>query len=536
MGTRDLLFVGLIVGGTMALGASLYPPRLARQPVNVQGRGATQDPGVTQAARAVDAAFHRLWEAEEVRPVKPASELAVIRRLSLALTGSIPSLEELRGLEAVQPGQKIAYWTTTLLRDRRTADYLAERLARAYIGTEGGPFIVFRRRRFVTWLSDQLHENRPYDQIVRELIQGDGIWTDRPATNFITVTYDPELKVVEPERLAGRVSRAFLGARIDCAQCHDHPFAPWKQRDFQGLAAFFGKTESGLTGIHEGESEYKPTDRKTLEAKVVEPRAPFLPELLPSQGNRRQRLAAWVTNPRNNALPRATVNRMWALLLGKALVEPVDNVVHAEEVPEALGILADDFAAHGFDLQRLIRVIAATEVFRLESAGDPEPSEAQERAWAVFPMTPLRPEQIVGAITQSASLTTIDGQSPILVRLIRFFGEIDFVKRFGDSGEEELDPHAVTIPQRLLLMNGELIREQTKPDLFHAASRIASFARDDRSAVEVAYMTVLTRSPTPEELDHFARGLEGTTGDARGERVSDMVWTLLNATESSWNH
>lgn len=535
MGTRDLLFIGMVIGGATALGASLYPSRIPDR-VEIRSQSVAPDADLKAAVDRVNQSFRSKWEAEGLRSAAPASWLTMVRRLSLALTGSIPSLEEIRRLERVPQERRVEVWVEALLNDRRTSDYVAERLARAFVGTEGGPFLVFRRRRFVTWLSDQIHDGRPYDQVVRDLIASDGIWTDRPATNFVTVTYDPDKKVVDPERLAVRVSRSFLGARLDCARCHDHPFASWKQGDFQGLAAFFGKAESGFTGIHEGSSEYQPTDRKTGKERVVEPRVPFQPELLPATGNRRERLARWVTDPRNTSLPRATVNRVWALMFGKPLVEPVDDVMAAEETPEALTILADDFARHGYDLRRLFRAIALTEVFGLDSGAVPEPTEAAENAWAVFPLTPLRPEQVVGALVQSATLTTIDGESPILVRLGKFFGESAFVKRYGDYGEDELTIHPSTIPQRLLLMNGELVRERTKPDLFNAGSRIASYAPTDRAAVEVAYLTVMTRPPTPEELAHFEPKLAGTTGQTRGERMSDLIWTLVNATEFSWNH
>jgi hypothetical protein len=538
MGTRDLLFAGLVLGGVAALGASLAPLRVTRKaqiPAPAPAPAPTDD-GLKETVRQVDEAFRKRWAAEGLHPAPPAPEMAVVRRLSLVLTGTIPSLEEIRGLEALPEGRKASTWVEALLRDRRSADYLAERVARAFVGTEGGPFIVYRRRRFLTWLSDQLFENRPYDRVVRDLIASDGIWTDRPATNFVTVTYDPDKKAVNPERLAGRVTRAFLGARIDCAQCHDHPFAQWKQADFQGLAAFFGKAESGLTGIHEGTSEYEPTDRKTGKPRAVEPKVPFLPELLPAEGNRREQLARWVTARGNPAFARATVNRVWALMFGRALVEPVDDLPEADELPEPLVALADDFAAHDYDLRRLVRAVASTEVFRLDSAAVPEPTEAQDEAWAVFPVTPLRPEQVVGALSQSASLTTIDGDSPILVRLIKSLSESGFIKRYGDGGEDELEPHSGTIPQRLLLMNGEMVRERTKPDLFNAGNRIAIFAPTDRAAVEVAYLTVLTRRPTPEETSHFEAKLAGTRGQARNERMADLIWTLVNSTEFSWGH
>src|SRR5262249_47931388 len=142
------------------------------------------------------------------------------------------------------------------------------------------------------------------------------------------------------ERLAARVARAFLGVRLDCAQCHNHPFQSWKQGDFQGLAAFFGQTEQGFTGIHEGDGELRLENRKSGKLDTIAPRVPFNPELLPSDGNRRGQLARWVTDPRNPYFARATVNRVWALLLGRPLIEPVDDLTIADEIPMALELLA----------------------------------------------------------------------------------------------------------------------------------------------------------------------------------------------------
>jgi len=133
--------------------------------------------------------------------------------------------------------------------------------------------VKFRRRRFTIWLSDAILENRLYDTVVRDLVADQGLWTDHPATNFVSVTISEETEIPDPERLAARVSRAFLGVRLDCAQCHDHPCQPWKQADFRGLAAFFGSVHSNLRGVRDGESMYHPLDRKTKQAVTVEPLA-----------------------------------------------------------------------------------------------------------------------------------------------------------------------------------------------------------------------------------------------------------------------
>jgi hypothetical protein len=202
----------------------------------------------------INSEFQKHWQTKGLPHALRTSELAVVRRLSLALTGTIPSVEEIRALEQVDPEDRIPWWVAHLLEDRRYADYVAERLARAYVGTEDGPFILFRRRRFVTWLADHLHRNTRYDNIVTELISDTGLWNSSPAVNFVTVTAQQNQDNKPDEiRLAARTTRAFLGMRIDCLQCHDDKMEKvtimedgqprgGTQQDFHHLAAFFGET------------------------------------------------------------------------------------------------------------------------------------------------------------------------------------------------------------------------------------------------------------------------------------------------------
>ncbi len=537
MWARNLLFLGLVASGIAALGFVLYPP--ARPP-----RARHFDPGVFHQAsfssvvENVNGAIRQGCSEQQLEIAPPASELAVIRRLALALTGTIPSLQEIRQLEAQPADERLQWWLTGTFQDRRYGDYFAERLARTYVGTENGPFIVFRRRRFVTWLSDEVMQNRPYDRLVRQLIASDGVWTDKPAVNFITVTKE-ENKDPNRERLAGRVTRAFLGIRLDCAQCHNHPFQRWKQHDFQGLAAFFGQTHAGTIGIYDGKGDYTVENRKTGVQETIEPDVPFLQELLPAEGTRRDRLARWLTDPRNPYFARAIVNRIWALMFGRPMVDPVDDLGSVEEVPPALQMIADDFVSHGYDLQRLIRVMAATEAFQRDSAADFEITEAHERAWAAFPLTRLRPDQVADSVIQAAVLPTVNAGSHFFAKVGQFFSENDFIKRYGDTGEDEFDGHGGTIPQRLLMMNGQLVSARTKEDglaLMNAPSQISLLAADDRTAVETAFLAVLTRRPTHEEATHFEQELAGRRGNERNQCLDDLFWILLNSTEFSWDH
>ena len=507
----------------------------------------------------VNSFFAKRWAGENLQPVKQADELAVLRRITLALMGTVPSLEEIRAFEQDSGPDRLQRWTARFLHDRRYAEYFAERLARGFVGVEGGQFIVYRRDRFLNWLSGQLEANRPYPELVREMIAGNGLWTDEPEVNFVMAGYD-DGEGFNKNKLAGRAVRAFLGQRIDCAQCHDHPFDHWKQNEFAGLAAHFGQLKLSPVGVREDRDlKFEVEDRHTLEKKVVEPAVPFGDQWEPTKGTRRERLAAWVTHPENRRLERAIVNRVWGLLFGRSWIEPVDDLpdpsgdeiagpkVDGAKHPKTmkpgeqdlLDVLGADFREHGYDLRRLIEVIVASKPFLLESKSDVDDASRLDRMkehFAIFPLTRLRPEQIIGALLQASSLTTIDQNSHLISRLIKLTRSNDFVKEYGDLGENELEDRAGTIPQALLRMNGNLVSETIDAKPFTASGRISQMAPDDTKRLELCYLVCLTRRPTPEESAYFLPVLEENRPQRRGLVVEDLYWTLFNSPEFAWNH
>jgi len=490
------------------------------------------------ATAEVDDWLENSWRQAELSPPETADDLTVLRRLSLALHGMVPSLEEIRQFQADDQPHKLERWTARMLDDPRFADYFAERLSKVFVGSEEGQLIIFRRDRLVDWLSEEIREDRPYDNTVRYLIGGKGLWTGQPEVNFLTAARVDE--DFDENKLAGRTVRAFLGQRIDCAQCHDHPFGEWTQAQFEGLAAHFGQV--GLTpfGVEDKPQDYVVQDRETLEDRTVAPSVPFSPQWLPQTGSRREQLAAWVTHPENRRFRRATVNRVWGLLFGRAWSQPVDDLADPPPLdsPDLLDILGDDFAAHDYSLKYLAATITATKAFRAAStyAGDPDKLAAAEANWAVFPLVRLRPEQMIGSLLQAASVQTIDRNAHWTIRAIRLIREGDFLREYGDLGDEELSERGGTIPQRLVLMNGSLVRELMEQNIFSSVGRVAAMAPTDRACVETAYLICLTRLPSEEEAEHFLGQLEGTKDKRRGRVVEDIYWTLLNVTEFSWNH
>ena len=537
----------LFLGGSLAVaswltGRLIHPPEFGEP--RTSGAAVSDSAGFQQTVHRVEEAWQTEWHSAGVVPVGPASDLTVARRLALALTGTVPSLEEIRALEKHHGNEAVQWWLSHLFEDRRSSDYLAERFARVLVGIEDGPFVLYRRHRLVSWLSDRIQVNQPYDALVREIITAQGIWTSRPEVNFVTVTVDPNNQDEGPDeqKLAGRVTRAFLGVRLDCVQCHDDKLGgSWKQSDFHQLASFFAGTELSLAGIRDNPAHtygYRylgKTDKQPVPARV-----PFNEELLPDNGSLRERLAIWVTHPENRAFARTLVNRTWAILFNRPMIKPVDSIPLSGPLPTSMEILVDDFTEHRFDLQRLVRIIASTRLFQMESRSpdlqNPVSSQ-QELQFASFPLTRLRPEQIASSLLQSASLKTIDAESHVLRRIQRFFQQNDFIKRYGDIGKDEFDEFGGTIPQRLLLMNGGLIHERTREDLFlNAATRIGALAPNEASAVDAAYLVTLTRRPTPEERSYFITRWKQSPRVKRSEQMEDLFWTLINSTEFSWNH
>ncbi|MEZ6126263.1 MAG: DUF1549 domain-containing protein [Planctomycetaceae bacterium] len=533
---------------------------------------------MTDSVSRVDEWLEQTWADRGIRPAAEADDMTVYRRLSLALHGTIPSLEEIAVFRKDDRVNRLERWLEKLLQDDRFADYFADRLERVLTGVDEGQFIVFRRDRLRHWLGEQLRADRPWQEVVMELIAAEGLWTSQPASNFITAASIPE-EGIDVNELAGRTVRAFLGQRIDCAQCHNHPFDIWKQTDFEGLAAFYGQARVKVGGVIDCEvEEGKPVEYRIIDpgsdtGRVIDPVVPFHAEWLGQDGSRRQRLAEWVTHPGNRRFERAIANRIWGLMFGRAWYDPVDDLPHPDSAEaqkvSLLDVLGAEFRRSGGSLKSLIRTIALSKAFRLRSDA-PEAAEdeyAQMKSeWAVFPLSRLRPEQMIGSIFQAGHIRTIDQQSNMFVRFARFFNENDFLKEYGDATDDELLQQSGTIPQALLRMNGKFTREQSETGPFSAAGQILRFSGDNESVVNNCFLACLTRQPTTEERTYFSAelGKYRVVGDsrsadsetlqtetdqqeddrARGDRsnaglanqvVEDLYWVLFNSPEFSWN-
>ncbi|MCH2181820.1 MAG: DUF1549 and DUF1553 domain-containing protein [Mariniblastus sp.] len=546
---KDIFLVACGLTGASLVGLLLLRSEPLEQPETFRP-GGKQRQRIAEVARRIDDQFLAVYRQEGLEMADRADELTVVRRAALGLAGTLPSVEEIRELQRIETGHQVDWYVSRLLEDQRSSHYLAERFARVFVGVEEGPFLVFRRRRFVSWLEEQWLANRPYDQVVRQLLIDDGIWTDSPAVNFYTynIIQGGDEAKPDPVRLAGRTSRAFLGMRIDCLQCHDDFLGNINlnsaedpqsglQLDFHQLASFFGDVENSLVGIRDNSSaptyQYRLLDDEEEEA--IQPRVPFNRELDTGQGNLRHRLANWVTHPENLPFARVTVNRMWAVMFGRGLVDPVDDIPLEGPFPRVMEILADDFIENGYDLHRLVRIIASTRAFQTKSDADFEVTEGHDENWAVFPLVRLRPEQVAGSVIQSTSLVTIDSTAHILTRLAGFGQQAEFINRYGDPGEDEFLERGETVTQRLLMLNGNMIQGYVSNGL-NSPAHVGFLSPDPRTALEAVYLATLTRLPTDVETEHFCSELRELNGQAYNQKIQDIYWTLINSVEFGWNH
>ncbi len=539
----------LVAFGYLASGLSDVPQqRVAVDDLAKTNPVAEATDSLTSTIKLVDQQWTQTLADKGFESADRADWLTVCRRMSLSLVGSGLSLEEIRRLESLPESEREQKHLEDLLEDPRFHHYWAERWARYLVGTDEGQFVTYRRRRFRIWLTDVFASNKPYDEFVQQLITAKGLWTDQPEVNFLTATFDSNDGKPDPIRLAARTSRAFLGLRIDCLQCHDDFLGNVNlgdvdepreglQTDFHQLAAFYTSAKmNGLQGVKNGDVEYNYKYLDDTEETAVEASVPFYPELLPEEGDPRERLARWVTHPENSQAARAAVSHVWALMYGRPFGEAVDNLPLDESVNPMIDVLADDFVNNGFDVRRLISLIARSSAFRVNSRTDKfEVLPKHEYSHAVFPLVRLRPEQVAGSIIQAARIKKTDRESSVFLQLQTFAGANDFVTSYGDIGEDEFTTDNVTITQRLLMMNGNMLGELINGNpVLNSTGHINMFTGDDAHAVETVYLCALNRYPSEVEKAHFVQRM----GEAvnRDDAIEDLFWVLLNSSELATNH
>ncbi|HVW02441.1 MAG TPA: DUF1549 and DUF1553 domain-containing protein, partial [Planctomycetaceae bacterium] len=471
-----------------------------------------------------------------IHPSGSASDAEFLRRVSLDITGRLPAADEARAFLNDQRTDRRARLVDDLLRRPEYADYWALkwsdvlRVDRQTLGHR-------RAQAYYRWIRDGFASNKPWDQFCRELLTADGPLNDAPAASFYKV-------VNQPGAQASTVSQAFLGIRIECAQCHHHPFDRWSQADYLGMQSFF--TQVSLASNSSGERLVTSTDRATTHPRTGATIFAYalgtaMPEAQPA-GDRRRLLADWMTSPENPWFARNLVNRVWAHFLGRGLVDPVDDVrlTNPATNEELLDALARHFVEHHYDIHDLIRTITSSRVYQLSSTPNAA-NERDEQNYSRAYLKRLDAEVLLDAVCQTTGVPEKFPGVPSGSRAVQLWdSQVPhyFLKLFGRPSrvtacecERTVEP---SVAQVLHVLNSPEIQGK----LSHAGGRIAEWSRsgaEPASLVDELYLTFYSRFPESEERAAGIAHLQRTDAN-RQQLLEDLAWSLLNTPEFLFNH
>jgi hypothetical protein len=491
----------------------------------------------------VDDQLAALWQSNGIRPVGPASDAEFMRRVYLDLTGRIPSVSEVQEFLDDTSTNRRELLVDRLLTHRDHATHLAAVWREVLLPNDVDLTRLGGAAKFDEWLAERFSENVPYDKVVRELLLAEGRVSESGPLLFYAALR------LNPEELAARTSRAFLGVRMECAQCHDHFFdESISQRDFWSFAAFFarisrprGKMEmtSPVLAVRDNqEGDVTIPDSE----EVVRPRLPLTAIELddsPDGPTRRAQLVDWLTSKSNGHFARATVNRVWSHLFGRGLVEPVDDMRPANVpiAPEVLDTLSRDFAASGFDLRRLLRALVLTNTYQLSSRCE-ESDPARTLHFAQMNIKSFTAEQLYDCISVASGRRAETVRSMDIAGLERFsdMSRQAFVEQFRAPQGQATDYQA-GIPQALTLMHGGLIHSATDLATSGLLKSLAAPFFTDEQRLDTLFLSTLSRYPQETEREVMLKPINAASNDKEKQQaLGDVLWALLNSAEFTLNH
>jgi hypothetical protein len=542
--------------GLAALCLGLSWGRLAADPTPAASRenAATAEVLDAQAlADRIDRHIDARLTERGVKPAAPADDAEFLRRVYLDLTGRIPRVADARAfLEDKSPDKR-----------RRLVDRLLDSPQYvAHFGTTWTGIILPQSNNqfqnfafaFKPWIEKQVREDVPYDKMVRELLatpfnnnqpglRGAVVQRLGPQGGPVTPLAYYQANELKPENLASSSSRVFLGVRLECAQCHDHPFTSWKRKQFWEYAAFFAGTQpprrvvQGRVVQQAADPNARtikiPNTEKVVEARFLDGAAPKFQDGV----NSRVTLADWVTSESNPYFARTGANRVWAHFFGIGVADPVDDEPTEENPvshPQLLDELTSQFVAHKFDVKYLIRAITSSKAYQRTSAVT-DPASAEPRLFARVPLRGMTPEQLFDSLAQATGYR--DGfTGPVQARFNPQVPRAQFLAKF--ASQERRTETQTSILQALSLMNGKFIADATSLGRSTTLAAVVDAPfMDTARRIETLYLATLTRLPRPEEAARMAAYVEsgGASGD-RNAALADVFWVLLNSSEFILNH
>lgn len=489
----------------------------------------------------VDAKLRKL----RIQPSPASGDAAFLRRVFLDLTGQVPTPDEVRAFLAdpaasrlkrsriidklIARSSYVDHWTL------KWGDLLQS--SRKYLGEKG----VYG---FREWIRESVASNKPYDKMVREMLTSGGSTYEQPAANYYRVTRDAKPTME-------KTTQVFLGVRMVCAQCHDHPFERWTQNQYYEMAAFFSATglrpgyEVGEEILYNLRSDYEmkhPKDGRIVPPQVLLASAgtPALPSSLDPK-SRRDAVAAWITSPSNPFFAKAIVNRVWSYFLGKGIIDPVDDIraSNPPSNPALLDALAKDFLEHNFDLQHLMRTIAGSRVYQASIVTNEWNEHDRDNFSHAVPRR-LSAEQLMDAVAAAAGARPRFPEMPEDTSAEQLpdphVGKDGFLDLFGRPSREsacECERRAdLSLPQALNLVNGKTISDAAADPKGRIATAVLA-GKSDAALVEELYLASFSRLPSKAETDDAVRYL---SAGPRAARAQDLLWALLNSKAFLYNH
>jgi hypothetical protein len=490
-------------------------------------------------ARRIDEAIDARLRTENVAASPRCDDAEFLRRVYLDLTGHIPSAEQAVAFLDSRAADKRAKLIDELL---ASADYGKHQAdiwqALLMPRTSDNRFLPFNK--MTAWLETRFNNNVPWDRLVRDILTAEGDLEKNGAVVYY-------LANAAPDKLTDNATRMFLGVQLQCAQCHNHPFTDWKQDAYWGMAAFFTKVrivgaprqvirQGGTLAINEngkGRPIRLPISAKRVPPKFLQGDAPKVA----AEGAYRPLLAEWMTDKKNPYFSRAMVNRLWAQLFGRGLVNPIDDMHDGNKAshPQLLADLSAEFAANGFDVKQFLRSVCNSETYQRTSKPVAGNRDAGAELFSRMAIKVLTPEQLYDSLTQilgapnQANFQRRLGNAVQAAVRRNLTPRTLFVAFFKGDENAEATEYQAGIPQVLRMMNG--------PQMNNAAllTPLLQSGKTTEQIVEHLYLTVLSRRPTGHERERTLALLRKHVDEPR-QAYGDILWVLLNSSEFTLNH
>jgi len=474
-----------------------------------------------------------------------------IRRATLDITGRLPTAEEMKDFLASKEAGKRAQLVDRLLDSPEYAEYFANKWSSLLRNQRTQPTYARGSYLFWSWIRDSIADNKPFDQFSREIVAASGNLDQHPPVAWYR-------QVKEPKTQMEDVAQLFLGTRMQCAQCHHHPFEKWSQQDYYGFAAFFANVNRKAATAKDEEIIFN--KRGTAQMTNIRTKQPVMPTSLGSEALKlrpeqdpRLALADWMSRKDNPFFAHTLVNRYWKHFFNRGLVEPEDDMRETNPPvnPELLSAMAAEFVKSGYDLKALVRSITTSTTYQLSATPNQYNAKDRQNFSRYYPKR-LNAEVLYDAVNRLLDVeSTFAGQAPgtrAVALPDNSYNQTNyFLTVFGrpdsSSACECERTQEASLAQSLHLLNASDIQTQlTRKE--GRADRLASDTRPDEDKVTDLYHIALSREPNAEEvklaLGHLTKKTAGKKDaealPARKEAFEDILWALLNTKEFLFNH